>query len=407
MRIIGFFTLLLICFYAHGDIDAIIEEEIYYTYREDILNARETKFINNNKSLYLDALWDINDEKLLNEESFIKVLDQLSLAEFNLTESTRLWLLHQFHSSSPKNQQAYLNSLVSAIEGHTLDKATLIHLQTYQNYFEKHQDVITQFQQNYPQKLLGVDKDFNQTQQLYQVTQDLFNYDFQLAHYNEGNYKGGIKLFLLCRKNRLYPCLMLMKDKDNKPVYHNDSYLLWSQPALASSANGFPATQRNGDTPMGVYTIDSVMPSPNRQLSFGKYRRLILNFIPSSPAEQLTKDLLPNSSKVHSWWKQASVARDIGRNLLRIHGTGRLNYEPDSLWYPLRRTNGCISKRENSYEFATYHDQKNLLEQMMKAMDLIPQYSNEIKIKGVLYVIDIDDTQEPVTLIDANNLGIF
>src|SRR5690606_14102858 len=103
---------------------------------------------------------------------------------------------------------------------------------------------------------------------------------------------------------------------------------IWTNPALASSARGIPSYSRNGNTPAGILTIDSVMPSADQQLSFGKFRRMILNFIPKSKNEVLTKKLLPESSHQNGWWKPAVVARDVGRNLLRIHGTGKINKDP-------------------------------------------------------------------------------
>jgi hypothetical protein len=42
----------------------------------------------------------------------------------------------------------------------------------------------------------------------------------------------------------------------------------------------------------------------------------------------------------------------------------------------------------------------------MKAMDLAPSFENETSIKGILYLVEIDDLNEPVTLNDLALRGI-
>jgi hypothetical protein len=199
--------------------------------------------------------------------------------------------------------------------------------------------------------------------------------------------------------------LMIMKDNRGEAVRLDDG-TLWSNPSLASSARGLPSYSRNGNTPQGIHTIDSVMPVADAQMSFGKYRRMILNFIPKSRDEVLTKALLPPSSHDSDWWKAAVVSRDIGRNLLRIHGTGKINVDKETPYYPFMRTSGCIAQRENTYEGVTFKDQRNLLDSIMTAMDLELNYSNETHVKGILYLVDIDDKNAPVTLHDLAIKGI-
>jgi hypothetical protein len=133
---------------------------------------------------------------------------------------------------------------------------------------------------------------------------------------------------------------------------------------------------------------------------------MILNFIPKSKNEVLMKSLLPASSQVSDWWKPTTVARDIGRNLLRIHGTGKINTDKNTPYYPFMRTSGCIASRENTYDGVTFTDQRELLDMMMKAMDLAPSFENETSIKGILYLVEIDDLNEPVTLNDLALRGI-
>jgi hypothetical protein len=209
------------------------------------------------------------------------------------------------------------------------------------------------------------------------------------------SYKGKVKLYMFCRHNREHPCRLIMKDANGR--WHRDSQgKLWSQPKLGLSRHGLPAHQTNGDTPQGIYTIDSVMPEANRQLVFGKYRRLILNFISQSRREKDFKSLMPKNTEGLSWWQEGIVARDVGRSLLRIHGTGLINTDPASSYYPFFATSGCIASRENRYDGIEYHDQRLLLDEMMKASGLNVTYANEARLKGLLYVVDIDSQEKEV-----------
>jgi hypothetical protein len=226
-----------------------------------------------------------------------------------------------------------------------------------------------------------------------------------LAYYKNGEYKDSLNLFLLCRENRNYACRFILKDIFGNLVRNSDDSL-WSIPALAKSAKNIPFNKTNGQTPTGVHTIDSVMLEANRQISFGAFRRLMLDWIPTSKNDVSTKMFLPSSQHSLNWWKRASIARDAGRLYLRIHGTGKLNSNRKSSWYPHMPTSGCISTREGSYPAAEYTDQRVILDTMMRASQLSPIYSNEVKLKGALWVLNIDNKSSAVSVKDILDLGL-
>jgi hypothetical protein len=234
---------------------------------------------------------------------------------------------------------------------------------------------------------------------------DLFHKAPDVTTYMNGEYVNSVKIFMFCRENRLYPCLMVMRNVHGE-VVRDDDGIIWSHKSLASSARGLPSYTRNGNTPTGILTIDSVMPAADQQVSFGKFRRMILNFIPKSKNESLMKSLLPASSHTEDWWKSSVTARDIGRNLFRIHGTGKLNQDPSVPYYPFMRTAGCIAQRENTYDGVKYQDQRELLDAIMIAMNMETNFENEIKVKGILYLVEIDDKNAPVELEDLALRGI-
>lgn len=234
---------------------------------------------------------------------------------------------------------------------------------------------------------------------------DLFNHTPDYANYNNGEYKDTLKLFLFCRHDRHYPCRFVLKDIFDNPVRLEDGSL-WSLPGLAHSRRELPYNITNGYTPSGVHRMDSVMPEANRQQAFGKFRRVILDWVPTSKDESLTKEFLPESAKNKSWWKEASIARDIGRSFLRIHGTGNRNTNRNSTFYPHYATSGCISTREMEYDGIDYKDQRLILDTLMSAMQISPIYSNEVKIKGILYVIELDNKKQAVTEDTLKKYGI-
>lgn len=232
-----------------------------------------------------------------------------------------------------------------------------------------------------------------------QQVKDLLRKTPSYSRYKNGHYANGIKIFMFCREKRKYPCMKVMKDrKGNFVKLKNGKY--WSQPSLALSRWGRKYHQSNGNTPTGVFRIDGVMPSANKKHIFGKYRRLILNFVSKSSRERSIKALLPASSHQAGWWKQNIVARDNGRNLFRIHGTGFKNENEYSDYHTFVPTSGCVSEREGDYEYDSFQDQKDLLNVAMKAQGLSVKYKNHRKIKGLLYVVNLDNKRGAVTLKD-------
>lgn len=237
------------------------------------------------------------------------------------------------------------------------------------------------------------------------MARDLWNHTPDLDSFMNGKYAQGVRLYMFCRSKRDYPCLQIMRNKRHEAVRLEDGQL-WSSPSLARSARDIPPNRTNGHTPTGIHTIDGVMPLADQVPSFGKFRRLILDFVPKSTNEQLQRSLLPESSQDSNWWRQQVVARDIGRSLFRIHGTGRLNTETTAPWHPFKPTSGCIAKRENTYDGVEYRDQRLLLDTIMGALDLPAVYENETEINGLLFFIELDDKAAPVTLEDLKAIGI-
>lgn len=201
-----------------------------------------------------------------------------------------------------------------------------------------------------------------------------------------------LTIFAILKKDRMVPGVLVVRAPDGKFVLNKNQESIWSIPILGMSGRGLPFHHSNGNTPTGIFTIDSVMPEANKNYDFGQFRRLIVNFIPKSTDESSITKYLPENHKDKSWWKPSVVGREMGRELLRIHGTGRVNLNPFTSYFPFVPTSGCLATNEaNLLGFKRSTDQRLLLDCLMSALNLPVIYENESKIHGLLYVIELDD----------------
>lgn len=395
MKVIGLPLLFLICSAAWGAQTSVLKETLYQEYRHSILRDTQknlTGFTKFEHSIYVDALWDLVDE---NEAAAFTALKNIQTFNFDLLTHLRLGVLRIKAGTHPNLPAALENQLSQLLSSQEVETGIIYTLAAHEKDLQKagHENLLALARTHKAWNDLNVDAvPENAT-----VLKDLFH------HRPEGE---GMVLYMFCREDRQYPCLMLMRDRRGEVVTNNDG-TVWTHKALASSKKGLPGHERNGDTPAGVHLIDSVMPLADRRIAFGKFRRVMLEFVPRSQEETTLKGLLPASSHKATWWMPSVVARDIGRNSLRIHGTGIINPDPKSPYYPFVRTSGCIAQRENTYEGVTYQDQRELLDTIMLAMDLAPKYENETEIRGVLYLVEINSEKSAVTEKDLQGLGIL
>ena len=385
----------------------VLEESIYHQFQQSIRQGEALHslmgFTQVDQSLFVDALWDLTEE---GDPKALETLDDVNPFHYDLIERLRIAILRLKYGRASALPPELTEELVNVLLAPVVETKIIYTLAAYEEDLLKagHVELIEKAK-THPQYFDISEDEVRRKEITDDVVTDLFHHSPDITTYMNGEYVKSVKIFMFCRENRLYPCLMAMRNVHGEVVRNQDG-TLWTNPALASSARGLPSYTRNGNTPAGIFTIDSVMPYADQQISFGKFRRMILNFIPKSRNEVLLKSLLPASSHTEEWWKPTVAARDIGRNLFRIHGTGKLNNDPTTPYYPFMRTSGCIAQRENTYQSVTFRDQRKLLDDIMKAMDLLPNYENEVKVKGLLYLIDIDDKSAPVTTDDLALRGI-
>lgn len=385
----------------------VLEETLYHNFRQHIKTDNQSKsavgFVPFEQSLFVDALWDMLDE---NSKEAKKVLSQIEPFHYDLIQRLRVEILKLKYEKAIHLSAELVAELENTLRSPEVEIKLIYTLAAYEEDLLRagHIELIN-LAKNHSQ-YFDIEQDQEKKRELSKnIIADVFYDSPDVTTYMNGEYVNSVKLFMFCRTNRLYPCLMVMRDIHGRAVRNNDGSL-WTHKSLASSARGLPSYTRNGNTPAGVWTIDSVMPYADQQISFGKFRRMIINFIPKSQNERLIKSLLPESSHTEDWWHQTITARDIGRNLFRIHGTGKKNVDPSTPYYPFMRTSGCIAQRENTYDDTTFKDQRVLLDTIMESMDLNPEFSNEVRVKGILYVMEVDDQNRAVDTDDLFQWGL-
>lgn len=383
-----------------------LEESLFYNYQKNILSTegRVSKsfqvFSSFEQKIYVDALETLVSDG--NEEA-LNTLENLEPFYFDLIEQFRVGLLKLKARRARTLPRSLANEIELSLQSQTADLRLVYLVAANEAELKRarHYTIIS-LAKEYPEY---EELNFEKRMASAEAVRDLFYRTPALEDVLDGAYTGGVKIFMFCRTNRLYPCLMVMKDRFNEAVRESNGEL-WVHKALASAKTGYPSYQTNGNTPAGIMTIDSVMPVADQQISFGKFRRMILDFIPRTSSESLLLSLLPETSHKEDWWKPGTVARDVGRSLFRIHGTLKRNTDESSPFWPFMQTSGCIAQRENTYGDVTFQDQRDLLDMIMLSMGLNPEYSNETKVKGLLYITEIDSENAPVELSDLHARGI-
>ena len=393
--------------YANPSSLNVLEESYYQQFKQNLLSGSRLKlntgFSSFEQKLFVDAAWDLAED---GATAPLDALSKMNTFHYDLSERLRLGILRLKYKKISSLSEDVVNDLLMALRSPYVETKIVYIIAAYHEEILNagHFDIIDLAKTHNEYFDIIEDQERKKTITS-DALSDLFNNTPVSTTYMNGEYVKSVKVFMFCRENRLYPCLMVMRNVHGEVVRNQDGSI-WTQQSLASSSRGLPSYTRNGNTPTGILTIDSVMPTADQQISFGQYRRMILNFIPQSEDETLLKSLLPTSSHNEEWWKSSVTARDIGRNLFRIHGTGKINTDPTVPYYPFMRTSGCIAQKENSYDGHTFKDQRELLDAVMVAMDMEPSFDNEIRVKGILYFAEIDDKNSPVAPEDLALIGI-
>lgn len=217
-----------------------------------------------------------------------------------------------------------------------------------------------------------------------------------ISFFDKDYLKGNVIVISLQRKNRNYPGLTFIRNKEGE--------FITAVPQLARSISGLPSYIKNGNTPQGVFRMDGlgksqaefIGPTLNIQLTMpGEYDAR--HFYKDSTIDSLTTDitfyksLLPDNYKNYDPAFEAYYAGLSGRTEIIAHGTTlKPSYYFSEKFYPYSPTLGCLSTLE------LWNDNSGLRE-MSDQQKLVDAVTSAGGADGYYIVIDIDDSQKPVT----------
>ena len=222
-----------------------------------------------------------------------------------------------------------------------------------------------------------------------------------------------LHLYVLCRSDRRILCRAILKDRNGQWVRREGK--LWSVSLLLESIHGLNWNFTRGQTPQGIYRIESVVPAAEDEFfrAYGQYDLVNLfvpfeagakQFIPGTPGTfsgslDQYQSLLPPSWRVYRPLQQSYWAGKAGRSLFRIHGSGESadffrgkdkNYPDSYNWNP---TLGCLSAQE------LYSEKGKLLHaDMPKVLQALKMVGGK-NFAGYLVVVDVPTSEKkPIAL---------
>ncbi|MEO6328840.1 MAG: hypothetical protein ABIO55_07905 [Ginsengibacter sp.] len=218
---------------------------------------------------------------------------------------------------------------------------------------------------------------------------------------NKNFLPGEIVMYSVQRKNRNYPGLVFVRNKDG--VFIKDSVgKIFNVPQLARSVNNLPCYLSNGNTPQGIFKMKGfgvsrsyfIGPTPNIQLSM-PVEETVSTFLNDSSITDTAwaigyySRLLPHSLKNYQPLYQCYYAASAGRTEIIAHGTTiNPDYYKTKSWYPHTPSQGCLCTKEIWNGKRIESDQQKLVYALLSAGGA----------HGYCVVIEIDDKQAPVAI---------
>jgi hypothetical protein len=221
---------------------------------------------------------------------------------------------------------------------------------------------------------------------------------------NKNFLKNNIVVYSIQRKNRNYPGLVMVRDKDGNFI-RDDSGKIFAVQQLARSITNMPGYLTNGNTPQGIFRMfgfavsksPALGPTQNLQLTM-PFETTVQHFLKDSSVTdtvwtpELYERLLPASLKKYHPIFGTYFASAIGRTEIIAHGT---TVDPDyykgQAYYPYTPTAGCLCTKEIWSDI----DGKRLISDQQKLVDAIKKAGGA---DGYLIVLEIDDQQKPVSI---------
>jgi hypothetical protein len=202
------------------------------------------------------------------------------------------------------------------------------------------------------------------------------------------------------RWDRDRPGIALIQGADGKFARDASGDLVTIE-QLARSGSNLPYFITNGNTPQGIYRISGtavssnrfIGPTPNLQLSMpfeGHWSDYFHFDADSTDPIRPYLSLLPESWQSYAPLREAFTAGKAGRTEIIAHGTTiDPAYFANRLFHPISPTLGCLCARE------TWDPQTGRLQES-EQFKLTETFLRSPGEKGYLFVINLDDREEPV-----------
>jgi hypothetical protein len=212
---------------------------------------------------------------------------------------------------------------------------------------------------------------------------------------------GQIVMYSLQRKNRDYPGLVIVRNKEG--IFVRDSAnKIFNVAQLARSITDLPGYLTNGNTPEGIFRMHGfnvsssnfIGPSPNIQLSLPVEMSPQQFFNDSTIqdstwSEELYSRLLPEHLKQYTPLHKTLYAGLAGRTEIIAHGTTiNPEYYKGQVYYPHTPSQGCLCTKELWNGKRLESNQQKLINALLNAGGA----------HGYCVVVELDDKQAPVTL---------
>jgi hypothetical protein len=219
---------------------------------------------------------------------------------------------------------------------------------------------------------------------------------------NSNFLKGNTVVFSIQRKNRDYPGIAIVRNKEGNFI-KTDSGKIFAVPQLARSITNMPCYLTNGNTPQGIFRMNgfavsksaALGPTENIQLMM-PFETSVQDFLKDSSitdtawTPELYESLLPAVLQRYHPLSQSYYASAIGRTEIIAHGTTvDPEYYNGQTYYPYTPTQGCLCTKE----IWSLANGKRVISDQQKLVDAVKKAGGA---DGYLIVIEIDDQQKPV-----------